>query len=89
MTRRTSWALLVAANALCYCVLSFYQTGHAQQRTGGEPPFANSVEQRAEMVNELKEIKNLLKEQNAWLRSGNLKVIITLPEKAEREKAAQ
>jgi hypothetical protein len=81
MTRRAGWALLVAANVVCYCVLSFYQTSNAQQRTGGEAPFANSVEQRIEMVNELKEIKNLLKEQNALLRSGNLKVIVTLPEK--------
>jgi hypothetical protein len=81
MTRRTRWALVVAANVLCLGVLSFYQTGNAQQHTGGEPPFANSVELRVEMVNELKEIKALLREQNALLSSGNLKVVITLPEK--------
>jgi len=81
MTRRSGWALLVAANVVAYGVLSFYQTSSAQQRTGGEPPFANSIEQRIEMLSELKEIKNLLKEQNALLRSGNLKVIVTLPEK--------
>ena len=81
MSRKTFCALLLAANVLCYCVLSFYQTSNAQQRTGGEPPFANSVEQRSEMVTQLKEIKDLLQEQNALLRSGNLRVIVTLPEK--------
>lgn len=89
MSRRTAWALLVAGGAVCCCVLSFYQTSHAQQKTGGEPPFANSVQQRAEMVSELQEIKNLLKEQNALLRSGNLKVVITLPETTGGEKPAQ
>ncbi len=89
MSRRTAWALLIAGNALCYSVLTSYQTSHAQQKTGGDLPFANSVQQRAEMVSELQEIKNLLKEQNALLRSGNLKVIITWPEKADGEKPAQ
>ena len=81
MKRRAGWALLLVANVLCYCVLSFYQTTDAQQRTGGEPPFANSIEQRNEMVAQLREIKELLKEQNALLRSGNLRVVVTLPEK--------
>jgi hypothetical protein len=81
MTHRNGWALLVAANALCLGVLSFYQTGNAQQSTGGQPPFANSTEQRMETITELREIKALLKEQNALLSSGNLKVIITLPQK--------
>jgi hypothetical protein len=81
MLRLNRWMLLVIANVLCWGMLSFYQTGNAQQRTGGDPPFANSIEQRMEMVTELKEIKNLLKEQNALLSSGNLRVVITLPEK--------
>jgi hypothetical protein len=33
------------------------------------------------MIAELKEIKELLKEQNAFLRSGNLKVVVAEPEK--------
>jgi len=81
MNRRTGWALLVAANVVCYCVLGFYQTPAAAQRSkGATPPFANSVEQRIQMVNHLAEIKELLKEQNALLRSGNLKVIVSEPE---------
>jgi len=87
MTPRTRWTLAIAAAALCYCVLSFYRA------TGAAPPadrqpFANAVQQRMEMVNELKEIRALLKEQNAvlkeqtkLLRSGELQVVVSLPEK--------
>ena len=39
----------------------------------GRPPFSNAVEQRGEMVRQLKEIRALLKEQNALLRSALLK----------------
>ena len=80
MRRRTGWALLIAANALCYCVLSFYRTTDAAPAKGN-PPFANPVEQRIETVNLLREIKQLLKEQNNLLRSGNLKVIVSQPER--------
>lgn len=78
MRRRTLWAMLLAANVLCYGVLSFYQTTDAAPpRSGGKPPFANAVEQRMETIRELREIKQLLKEQNALLRSGGLKVVVT------------
>jgi hypothetical protein len=75
MPRKTGWMLLVIANVLCYCVLSFYQTGAAQ--SGSRPTLANPVQERVEMVSNLEEIKNLLKEQNALLRSGQVKVIVT------------
>ena len=80
MRRRTGWALLLTANVLCYCVLSFYRTGDAAAPKGS-PPFANSVQQRMETVNELKEIKELLREQNALLRSGRLGVVVNEPAK--------
>ena len=87
MTRRAPWVLLMAAIALCYCVLSFYRASDAAPRP--EPPFANAVEQRMETVNELKEIHVLLKEQNsllkeqmALLRSGDVKVVVVQSEKA-------
>jgi len=80
MTRRTVWALLIAANVLCYCVLSFYRTTDAAVKPA-PPPFANAVEQRMEMVNQLREIKELLKEQNALLSSGKLSVVVSAPEK--------
>jgi hypothetical protein len=63
------WTWLVIANAVVWGVLGFYQSlGAAPQ--AGQPPFANPVEQRADMVRELREIKELLKEQNALLKSG-------------------
>lgn len=81
MKRRMGWAALVAANALAWGVLSFHQTTDASQKTGGQPPFANSVEQRMEMAGYLREIRDLLKEQNALLQSGNLRVVLGEPGK--------
>ena len=80
MSRRAGWVLLIVAGALFYCVLSFYRTSEAAPRPPVEP-FANSVQQRMEMIAQLKEIKDLLKEQNALLRSGTLKVIVAEPQK--------
>jgi len=81
MKRRTGWTMLIVANVVCYCVLSFYQTGVAAPRAGGVPPFANAVEQRIEMINQLKQVNQLLKEQNALLRGGQLKVVVAEPPK--------
>jgi len=75
MSRRAAWAMLIAANALCYCVLSFYQSTMAAPPSP-RLPFANSVEQRMETISELREIKQLLKEQNELLASGKLRVVI-------------
>ena len=80
MKRPTGWILLIVANVLFCCVLSFYQTTDAAPPKAKQP-FANAVEQRMEMVGELKEIKNLLKEQNALLRSGKVKVTVSNSEK--------
>jgi hypothetical protein len=63
------WTWLVIANVVVAGVLGFYSTlGAAPQ--AGQPPFANPVDQRAEQVRELREIKELLKEQNELLRGG-------------------
>ncbi len=87
MRRRTGWALLVAANVLCYCVLSFYQADAASPRAGVKPPFANSVQQRMEMISLLRDINDQLKQQNALLRSGKLKVVVVgEPEKEKKKK---
>jgi hypothetical protein len=61
----TRWTLLLAANALLVGVRT---SGAAPQ--SGQPPFNNSVEQREAQVRELREIKELLKEQNALLKAG-------------------
>jgi hypothetical protein len=70
MTNRFSaWSALVFSGGVVLCVLGFYSIGGAAPQ-GGQPPFANSVDQRNEMVRELREIKELLKEQNALLRAS-------------------
>ena len=74
------WALTIAVNVLFICVLAFYRAGDAAQPTAKEP-FANSVEQREAMIAELKEINVQLKEQNALLRSGKLKVVVDTEKK--------
>jgi hypothetical protein len=75
MPRKTGFMLLLIANVLCYCVLSFHQTSDAQ--TGSRPTLADPTEERKTMISSLEDIKNLLKEQNALLRSGQVKVIVT------------
>jgi hypothetical protein len=68
----TRWLALVAGNAIVLSVLGFYSTSGAAPQSG-QPPFNNAVEQRDSMVRELREIKELLKEQNSLLRSGAAK----------------
>lgn len=64
--RRWGWWIV---NGVAWGVLGFYSTlGAAPQ--AGQPPFANAIDQRLEMVRELREIKELLREQNALLRSA-------------------
>lgn len=75
MTRKTGFALLLVANLLCCCVLSFHQTSEAQ--TGSRPTLSDPAEERKSMISTLEEIRNLLKEQNALLRSGQVRVIVT------------
>ena len=68
MTRKMlNWTLLVLANALVWCVLSFQQPSIAAPPSGRQP-FGNAVEQRGRMIRELETIGALLKEQNALLR---------------------
>jgi len=76
-------AVLVAANVLVLGVLSFYRSSQAAPATAREP-FANSVTQRAEMIEQLKaisaelrEVKTTLKAQQALLESGRTRVVVT------------
>jgi hypothetical protein len=80
MRRRSAWAALIAANIVCWCVLSFYRASDAAPAKVAQPPFANSVEQRMEMIRLLRDINDQLKQQNALLRSGKLKVVIGDPD---------
>ncbi|MHB8899673.1 MAG: hypothetical protein ACYC6Y_13075 [Thermoguttaceae bacterium] len=58
------------AIAVFCCVLGFYWVPAQAQRTPtpAKPPFASSIEQRAESVNELKAIRTLLEEQNRLIK---------------------
>ena len=75
---RSRWMWLLAANAAVLGMLGFYSTLGAAPPVG-QPPFANPIDQRQEMIRELREIKELLKEQNALLRSGADKNNAQLP----------
>ena len=69
MSRKTlGWTLLIVANVLVISVLSLDRPTDAAPPSP-RPPFANSVEQRGKMIRELQEIKALMQEQNALLRS--------------------
>jgi len=70
MPQRLPWPLALAAGALCCCVLSFYRATDAAP-PADNLPFANPVQQRMDMIVELKAIHALLKEQNALLREQN------------------
>ena len=56
------------AVALLWCVLGFDKSWGAAPQSG-RPPFANSVEQRGEMIRALQDITVLLKEQTRLLRA--------------------
>lgn len=77
MRSRLGWALLAFAHVVLLAVLGLYQGPAAAEAPAGRPPFANAVEQRMEMIRELRAIRELLEEQNALLRSGETKVFIT------------
>ncbi|NQT38750.1 MAG: hypothetical protein HQ581_14745 [Planctomycetes bacterium] len=72
------WMLPATAAVLIACVLGLYRTSAAPPSVPKQP-FANSVEQRFEMIKLLREINSELKEQNELLRSGKLKVTVVDP----------
>lgn len=93
MTKSLQGMMLLGAIVLCCYMLSFYQTTSAAPHA--PPPFANSVEQRFETINELREIRELMKEHNALvkeqialLRSGEVKVVMATADK-QAERAAE
>jgi len=80
----SQFGALVAVNGLGWCVLSFQQASVAQTNPGANPdnlPFANSIVQRQEMISHLKEIQAELKSTNALLRSGQVRVIVSVERK--------
>ena len=59
-------ALLLVAGVLGLWGIAGAQP--APESGAGRPPFANAVDQRDEMIRELREIRTLIKEQNALLK---------------------
>jgi hypothetical protein len=79
------WGLLIAVNVLCWYMLGLQQPRLAAgPHDNGELPFANSVVQRFETIDQLKQINAQLKEQNALLRSGTLRVLVSLDPNAPK-----
>ncbi len=79
MRRPVAWTLLIVANVLFYCVLNLYQPSIAAQPSG-PAQIANPIQQRADMLGELQQIRELLREQNEFLRGGNLRVVVVAQE---------
>lgn len=71
---------MLTMNVLFICVLSFYRVSDADP-PATNLPFANAVEQRIEIINQLKELNAQIKEQNALLRSGTLHVVVSDPKR--------
>jgi hypothetical protein len=75
-----SFLSLLALNLVGLGVLGLYQPKAALTQEAS-PPFANAVEQRNEIIAQLKEINTQLHEQNELLHSGNMKVLVSLDKK--------
>ncbi len=73
-SNRFRWALLIITNVLLLCMLGLYRSTTAAPAANNEP-FANSIEQRAEMIKQLQEINAQLKEQNSMFRAA-LKALV-------------
>ena len=82
---RVRWGLLVALNLFCWYMLGLQQPKvSADPNDNGNLPFANSVVQRFDTIDQLKQINAQLKEQTALLKSGTVRVLVTLDPNAPR-----
>ncbi len=76
--RSMFFTVLVLVNVVAWYMLGFSQRNSMAQQSV-RAPFANSVEQRGEMIEQLRAIHAELREQNELLRSGQLEVIAKPP----------
>jgi hypothetical protein len=75
MKRCLGWSLLLLAGLLLGVTSSSYQTTHA------DPPAEETADAEApktDALTEMKEIKTQLKEINAYLHSGVVKVVVVM-----------
>ncbi|MCS7304281.1 MAG: hypothetical protein NZ602_04135 [Thermoguttaceae bacterium] len=70
----SGWLVVLAAAILLVGMLSLYRSSDAAAPPG--EPFANATAQRSEMIAYLKEIRDLLKEQNALLKTDAIRVVV-------------
>ena len=64
------WPLTLLLGTVVGCILVLCRANVATPQPG-RPPFTNSVQQRNEMIQELRDIKNLLREQNKLLQPSH------------------
>ena len=69
---RAGWIGLITVNTLLWFAIAGGPPAEADPR---QP--VNPATQRGEMIRELTEIKQLLKEQNQLLRSGKVSVVVS------------
>ncbi|MBC7351624.1 MAG: hypothetical protein H5U08_04625 [Thermogutta sp.] len=64
-------AMIILVSAAVGFMLGFVQITSVADPTRAQPPFANSVEQRIEMIAELRRIRELLTRQNELMSQQN------------------
>jgi hypothetical protein len=70
-----TWTGLLIVTAILLAAWILLEPGNAQQRISPQT-LPNPTAQRAELAQELAEIKLLLREQNELLQSGRVKVTV-------------
>jgi hypothetical protein len=77
MSRRFGWSLLVVAGMVLGCALGSYERTHVATA-------ADSDDQVALLVDQLKEIKTQVKDINSLLHNGRVKVVVLINPDASR-----
>jgi hypothetical protein len=75
MSRRFCWAMLAAAGIVLGCALNSYERISAAPP---EAPDAPTQDQVADLIDHLKDIRTQVKEINALLHTGNVKVVLMI-----------
>lgn len=82
-------AFLVAVGMVVGGMLGFHGPSVSAAQKQNIPPFADSAGRSLNIINELKELvaltktqNDLLREQNQLLKSGKLRVVVTVEEKS-------
>lgn len=79
-----SFVVSVAVATIVLCLVLIRTPGATATAQEGKQPFANSIEQRQQTVEELKKLNTLMQKQLDLLQSGKVRVIVV--ERAADEK---